>query len=212
MPQQYVKSDAFVFCKLIVFKQNPVSPLGDDIDGAEDVTSSDPSTVTLKEANPIISIENKVYLGEDEGNSCGTQVPAEKVVSYPGDAVVFCMTITNNGDTHLDGITITNAELDYYDDYSVGILAPGESAIVPIASTIDGDILNVAHVAAAAVSPSGVPIKDLSEVTDSDPSEVGQLQYDASIFIDNKGMCQSESTSMFLPDILCSLHWRRRRK
>lgn len=184
--------------KLTSPEQNPVSPQGDEIEGAEDVTASDPSTVKLLQANPSISIANKVYVGEDEGNSCGTTLPEEKVVSYPGDAVVFCLTVTNNGDTYLDDITITNAELDYYDDYSVGILAPGESTIVPIASTIDGSVLNVANVAATAVSPSGVPIKDLSEVTDTDPSEVGQLQYDASIFIDNKGMFQSESIAEVL--------------
>lgn len=164
---------------------NPVSATEDDIDGAEDVTSSDASQVTLKDANPSISIENTVYIGTDEGNSCTTDLPSEKVVSYYGENLVYCFTVANTGDTYLDSVTLTNADLDFYDDYSIEVLAPNTTFVVPLIATIEGKLVNTVQVSATPVSESGSVIVDASEVTDSDPSEVDQLYYNSSIVVEN---------------------------
>lgn len=164
---------------------NPVSALEDDIDGAEDVTASDPSAVTLKDANPSISIENTVYIGTDEGNSCATDIPEEKVVSYYGESIVYCFTVENTGDTYLDSVTLVNSDLDFYDDYSVEMLAPNSTRLVPLIGAIEGALVNTVQVSATPVSESGTVIVGVDEVTDSDPSEVDQLVYNASISIEN---------------------------
>jgi hypothetical protein len=187
----YVDIMVLFWKNLTIGPQNPVSSTGDEINGANDVTSSDPSSVALRAAKPSVSIENKVYLGQDEGDSCDTNIPAERVESYFGHALVFCMSIANTGDTYLDSVTITDAELDFFDEVTVGKLAPGEKIVVPVARAIDGSKVNVAVVSATPVSQTGTPIKDIGEVTDSDPSEIVQLKYEASVSIENTGMLKA---------------------
>lgn len=49
---------------------NPVKPDGSDLLGVDDVKDSDPSEVVEKQGNPSINIENVVYAGDDNGESC----------------------------------------------------------------------------------------------------------------------------------------------
>jgi hypothetical protein len=97
----------------------------------------------------------------------------------------------NHKADYLDSVAITDAELDFYDDVTVGKLAPGEKIVVPVARAIDGSKVNVAVVSATPVSQTGTPIKDIGEVTDSNPSEIVQLKYEASVLIENTGMLKA---------------------
>jgi Na+-translocating ferredoxin:NAD+ oxidoreductase RnfG subunit len=164
---------------------NPVTPSGEEIIGAEDVSDSDPSEVETIDANPRISIKNKVYLGGDDGSKCGTDVAVEKTEGYFGDAVVYCLTVQNTGDTHLSKVVINDIGLDFFDDKTIGTLAPGQSVTVVVKSIIEESLENTADVTAIPVTPAGVEITGVDDVTDNDSSSVEKLEHDASILIEN---------------------------
>lgn len=66
----------------VVVTGNPVTSDGTDLMGIDDVTDNDPSEVLQNSAIPAIEIINRVYLGNDRGASCDSDVPVEKVESF----------------------------------------------------------------------------------------------------------------------------------
>lgn len=66
----------------VVVTGNPVTSDGTDLMGIDDVTDNDPSEVLQNSAIPAIEITNRVYLGNDRGASCDSDVPVEKVESF----------------------------------------------------------------------------------------------------------------------------------
>lgn len=185
------------------------------------MSDSDPSEVEIKEANPSVTIVNKVYLGDDEGIRCETSQAKEKVEGYYGDETVYCFTVTNTGDTHLNKVVIINPDLSVYDDYSIDVLEPGESVTIPLAGGIEENLINTVTVSAKASSPEGLLIDDIEEVTSTDTSEVAKLEYNTSITIENTGtftasvgdntLIRAQCISEMMPAIVVSRTFQVRR-
>lgn len=91
------------------------------------VSAEDDSGVDLIPFEPSITIDNEVYLGDDDGESCNTDAAGESQEGYNGTPVTYCFTVTNTGNVPLDNVKINNVALDFVDDESVGKLAPDES-------------------------------------------------------------------------------------
>lgn len=164
---------------------NPVTPNEEDIVGAEDVSDSDPSEVATIDANPRITIKNKVYQGDDDGSQCGTDAALESAEGYYADTVIYCLTIQNSGDTYLTDVVINDIGLDFFDDSTIDTLAPSESVTIVVTSTIEETLENTAVVTANPVTPEGVEITGVDDVTDNDSSSVVKLEHDATILIEN---------------------------
>lgn len=147
------------------------------------VTASDPSAVERLAHAPRVEIDNLVLLGSD-AQKCDTTAAVDFVEHYSGALVTYCFEVTNKGDTHLNNITIVNKELIFKDE-SIKSLAPGESAIVAFPSKIVDSLKNVAVVTANPILSNGKDIPDTPDVTWSDGSAVGKLEYFPAVKIDN---------------------------
>lgn len=163
----------------------PSNSDGNEIDDAEPVSDEDPSEVAMKEALPIVEIDNKLYIGLDGGIACESDQPVDLIEGFPGEPLVYCFTVTNSGNTPLSSFTVTNEKLDFYDDTSIEALLPGESAIIPVTSMIELDLVNTAVVSATPTNDGGAVIPGIPDVTDSDPSEVTKKDHDAKVSILN---------------------------
>jgi uncharacterized repeat protein (TIGR01451 family) len=134
---------------------------------------------------PLIAVDNKVYVGADEGASCGTAAALELARDIIGSDVTYCFNVTNIGNTHLTRITLDDRKL-LYTNTSLGLLAPGVSTMVSFKSNISQALLNIVNITATPVYSTGLVIAGLSNVSASDPSEVGIVIATPSISIVNK--------------------------
>jgi len=115
------------------------------------------------EVNPSISIAKSVYLGHDGGATCpGTEL----VTGTSGDAVTYCLIVTNTGDVTLSSVVITDPLLGL--NIPVANLAPGAVAVEFVNEVINGDLMNTASVSGDPSFPDGTPIPDEPNVTDDD--------------------------------------------
>lgn len=158
--------------------------------------------------DPRVVIDNKVYLGSDDGKQCGTDVPQEFVEDIKGAGVVYCFNVTNTGNTHLANLTLDNIPL-VYKNTSMGLLAPGNSTMVYLKSKINVGLLNMANVTGTPVFYTGSAIAGLPKVSAKDPSEVRVLIPAPSISIDNEvalgadgSVCGTDVTSEFVEDFV----------
>lgn len=138
-------------CFSLNFFQTPYSADGRRILDEEKVSDSDPSTVSMLHPNPSVSISNKVYLGDDDGASCGSSVAVDEVEETFGTQVTFCFTVENTGDTNLASVQIKDEALSFTDT-SISSLSPGEKATVSLPGSILGTVSNEAIVTADPVS------------------------------------------------------------
>jgi hypothetical protein len=140
-----------------------------------------------------------VYLGHDSGVSCGTEKAKERETGYSGTVVTYCFQVTNKGKTYLKDIALDDVQLAFKDG-SIRTLAPGASAKVYYESSIENPLVNHVNVTAMPSNENGGDLKGATRVTDSDPSEVGELQHSASIEVlntvyvgnDEGASCQSD--------------------
>jgi hypothetical protein len=153
-----------------VVTANPTLKDGTDIPGANDVTWSDASSVGELVYFPSITVDNKVYIGEDNGLACNTSA-VESVAGKSGTAVVYCFNITNTGDTYLGDIKFKDIELAY-EDNSIAFLPPKASKLLVFLSTISGNLTNNAVVVANPTLADGADISGAKDVTATDPSTV----------------------------------------
>lgn len=165
--------------------QTPVTATGEAIDGASDVSDSDPSGVVSTSPNPKILINNKVYTGHNDGDSCNTRIPRNEVNGYNGQPVTYCFNVTNPSNTWLTNVKITNQKLNYQND-SIGMLAPGQTIYVAYPHKITGDLRNVATVTGTPSSSSGEPIPHSNTVKSEDASKVKVLGINPQVEITNK--------------------------
>ena len=126
---------------------NSVTATGTPPLGA-DVTDTD--TASLDVIAPAITLDKTVYLGDDGGASCGVD-DTEVVEGEAGQAVTWCFTITNTGDSSLSDLTLEDLPLGV-DEGDVQVasgdladLAPTESVVLFFESSIDGNLINVAE-------------------------------------------------------------------
>lgn len=164
--------------------QNPVNKRGEDLPGTDDVSDSDPSSVTELAREPSVEVENTVYHGHDEGKSCQG---VEKVIGTLGDLVTYCFEVTNTGNTFLNEVKLSNTELSFTDTTTIEVLAPGQTITVPFESKVLYELANTVKVEAKPVSQDGIPLEGTGIVMDSDVSEVSVYTGDlrASISIQN---------------------------
>ena len=129
---------------------------------------------------------SKVYLGHDNGQSCGTDTAVEQTTGYNGADATYCFLVVNTGTMHLKNVKLSDLDLDFSDDSSIAMLAPGDSSMVFFETTITAPLVNVVNATATASTPAGEDAVPGSEdISDSDPSEVLMLAHEASVQVMN---------------------------
>lgn len=178
----------------------------------EDVTHTDTSSVERAPLNPMVSIRNRVYLGDDDGVGCPsssesvtgiffTDVVSLIVTSHSDFrwltpialSQVYCFNVTNIGDTHLDNMVVWDDDLDFSKHIDQQ-LAPGESVTISLSGKIHSDLVNKASVTGRPILEDGQEILGLAAVEDSDTSSVVKLAYSASISVTNKVVLGSDES------------------
>lgn len=131
------------------------------------------SVETPIEYTADIEITNTVYIGSDDG---GAECPSavEYVQHFVDTPIVYCFNVTNTGSTYLSSLVLQDEDLSYSADLTL-TLPPGESTLVAFPSVIPGNLTNVVNVTGNPVWEDGSDIEDLEDVTDEDPSSVGEI-------------------------------------
>ena len=169
---------------MAVVSGQPVDSTGLVLPQSSKVVNQDPSSVEKLLFNPNILVENTVYLGHDGGEKCGTTAAVEFVSDFVDSPVTYCFKIINTGDTALSYVSIVNNDISYSNN-NVGTIARGGSVLLHHDGTISQSKKNVATVNGAPVLDDGRVLGDLSEVSSSDPSEVGRKTSTPSVIITN---------------------------
>ena len=143
-------------------------PGGTPLPGIPAITSA-PDTAEANQINPALVLAKTVYAGHDTGISCAG---AELATVSNGDAVTYCFTVTNTGDTALANITVDDTDLAINLPVA-GPIAPGATATTFHETTATGDLLNTATSTATAADGGGTPLPGVSPVTSApDTAEV----------------------------------------
>lgn len=147
-----------------------------------------------------IDIINTVYLGHDQGGSCGTGKDVEKVQGDYGAAVTYCLLVTNVGTTKLGSVQVVDETLQFINT-AIGSMNPGDSVMLPVEKIITGTLTNIATATGNPLFFDGTDIPELADVSDSDPSSVDKIAHSPNIQVENTG------TSVLLKQtpIKCSL-------
>ena len=154
----------------------PVDGNGDPIPATDPVTARD--TAQVDQVAPAVSVAKTVYRGHDSGALCAG---AETATGVNGDAVTYCFTVTNDGDTTLAPVTVADADLGIDQTAmtslsgDLALLAPGASATLYFESTIDGDLTNTASVSGTPADANGVALPGLGAVTGDDTASVDEV-------------------------------------
>lgn len=134
-----------------------------------------------------ITITNTVYLGHDGGSSCDTARAMEKVQGDYGDAVTYCLRVTNNGHSKLGSVQVVDEVLQYQTD-SIGMMKPGDSVLLTVERTIEQTTTNLASVEGTPLYFDETVVDPHPKVTASDPSAVDKIDYSPNIQVENTGM------------------------
>lgn len=84
-------------------------------------------------------------------------------------------------------VKLNNVELEFSDDSSITLLAPGQSTLISYSSTISGDLINSASVLGNPTTSGGEDLIGYPDVSDVDPSEVKKVEFPAEIDVENTG-------------------------
>ena len=169
---------------LAVVTASPSLEDGTEIPIVTNVSDTDASAVSLVAHSPSVKIVSTVYVGDNDGASCGLVDAVKFVESYRDAVVTYCFEVSNTGDSYLDDVHVSDASVGF-DDNSIGRLAPGGTATLAFVGTIQGAVKNVATVVANPTLHNGVDIPQIDDVSDSDYTAVDELMYTASIAIEN---------------------------
>jgi choice-of-anchor A domain-containing protein len=150
---------------------NPVDDQGADIADLADPTDEDTASVDVAAAG--IDIQKSVYSGHDSGASLGSEL----VTAVNGSPVTYLFTVTNNGETHLDNITVDDGDLGITRSEMTQLsgsepLAPGASLVFYYETTIDGDLINTATASGNPVDGQGTDLNGFDDPMDSDDATV----------------------------------------
>lgn len=164
----------------------PVLSRGEVIPGLEPVVSADKSGVALSTVLPVVSIQNKVYLGTDGGKKCNTKDAVEFVADFINKNVTYCFRVINSAGMPLTNLTVTVPELRLTRSNTTAVLRQSEVWAFHLDSKVTGPLKNTATVTASgALLSTRKVIEGLPHVTASDPSEVGSLLSGAGVDIQN---------------------------
>lgn len=168
-----------------VVTANPVTENGNDLPDQTHVRDEDPAKVGELIREPLVEIQNTVYLDDDEGQGCGTDKAVELVSGAFGDEVTYCFEVVNTGNTYLTNVRVKNLELSYSDETTISKLAPGESKTLHLVGSIYKALTNYAEVVADPANEDGSSL-GMPPVTDNDPSAVERTAVNPNIDITNK--------------------------
>lgn len=145
------------------------------VDGGP-VTAED--TARVDEGGPALSFDKGVYRSHDGGSGC----PGEELVKAVHDAAVtYCFSVVNSGDATLAPVTVDDPELGLTQtDMTVlsgdlSSMAPGDTAVLYLESTVDGDLTNTATVEGTVVDDAGDPVPGVDPVVLEDTAEVQEV-------------------------------------
>ncbi len=139
----------------------PSSPGGAPL-GLADVADDD--TAEVDAIAPDVTLVKTVSVD----GTCAGQASALVGSAAP---IIYCFEVTNSGDTHLSGLTLTDPTLGLsLSDPTV--LAPSESIMLSAPATATLDVVNIASVAATPSAPGGAPLADVDPVADTDQATV----------------------------------------
>ncbi len=140
------------------------------------------ATVKYNFIDAAIHLEKTVYTGHNGGATCPGN---ELEIGAPGTPVTYCFEITNPGDTYLDSVEMTDADLNITltnmtllrgsTPLTPTTLAPTAKLIYYYEGAMNVDLLNTATVTANPVQQNGADIPGLPNPTDSDTAQVRVL-------------------------------------
>ena len=151
---------------------NPSDESGGDLPSVDDVTDDDTAVVDV--VGPSIELAKTVYLGHDGGESCrGTELVAGAI----GDAITYCFEVTNTGDTFLNEVELSDAQLAITQAEMTQIdgnvpLAPNARLRFFYETTLSNDLINTATVVATPSDAGGATLPNTPQQTDDDDAEV----------------------------------------
>ena len=125
---------------------------------------SDDGTASVDELVPAFTIDKTVYRGHDDGVGCTGQ---DSIIARAGDPVTWCIEVVNTGDTVLD-VQVTDPAVGL--DETVTDLDPGDSALLFVEGTVDGDLVNTASGTGTPPYGPPVPEEDDAEVDEVHPA------------------------------------------
>jgi hypothetical protein len=151
---------------------NPSTSAGADLPNAPNVTDCDDAQVDL--VAPAIDIQKTVYAGHNAGATCPG---GELVTGVSGAQVTYCFVVTNTGDTYLNPVSVSDANLGITQAQMTlksGVLplAPGASLVYYYQTTITRDLTNTACTDGNPSSASGADLPGIANVTDCDTAQV----------------------------------------
>lgn len=146
---------------------------------------SAPDSATVDVVTPVLSIATTV--------STDGQCPGQEVVNVlPGTSVTWCYTVTNTGDTAVDGITVTDNQLGQVPGAAFA-LDPGQSQTLSVNAAANVDVTLTASAAGTAPA-TGSPV-----VSPQDPAVVNVVSpnIDIDVTVSTDGACPgSDSVSV----------------
>jgi len=147
----------------------PVDDNGNPLTNVDPPTDDDPADVVVPQ--PAIELEKSVYLGHDNGASCGGQ---PQVSGVSGQAITYCFFVTNTGDTILDNLMVSDPAIGVFLNLTLP-LQPGASVMLHSQSTLIDDLVNTATAIGDPVDPNGDPLPS-DPPSDDSTAEVIKLE------------------------------------
>jgi hypothetical protein len=154
---------------------NPVDATDNDLDGLEDVSSSD--TASVGQAG--LTLNKTVGVGHPQtGINCSTS--GDLATATKGTAIFYCFEVVNSGSTYLNNVMITDTILGITITDMTPIsaslpLTPGASISYYYESVITTSVVNTATATASPVDQVGKPLPNVADVKDDDQAEVVEV-------------------------------------
>lgn len=157
---------------------NTATILGIPVNGVGAVIGSpitDSDTASIDVVSPSVSVDKTVYAGHSAsaGGDCATAVETETNL-LAGDEITWCIEVTNDGDTRLNSLNLTDAMLGLTASTSMAIasgstpLDPGEVITYFVEDLAPAaDATNTATIFATPVNASNTSIGPVIDDTDT---------------------------------------------
>jgi len=139
----------------------------DAVDDPADHDDLDPGTALI--GQPGISLLKTVAAG------AGPCPGSELVLGLNGDAVTYCFVVENTGTVTLANVELSDFDISPFLIVTIGTMAPGAVTNISVASTINGNLTNLAEVAGQPATDDGTPIPNVDAVEAEDTAAVVEV-------------------------------------
>ena len=161
-----------VFGAMATVLANQADASGVKLPGTTQVSADDGTEVNPPTAASI-SLSTSVYAGHDGGAGCTAD---DTTIVNEGDAITYCLEVTNTGTTFLENLTFNEPALGGTVVGFGGFMAPGEVRVLYIDATAPalppGGYEYMGHVTANPVDSLKADLVGLNDVTSEDPATV----------------------------------------